>query len=244
MASNPVFNEKTLKNLTLAGVTDESRTMTIHGSVNKASLLMLLMIATSVVGWQIADTELGMMLAIGAIVVNLVLAIVLAFKRQLSPTLAPVYALVEGFAIGAISQWTDRAFPGVALNAMVLTTSCFALMLVLYRTRIIVVTETFKAVVMAATAAIAVTYVINLVMMAFGSSIPMIHETGIYGIGFSVVVVGVAAMNLLLDFDMIEKAAAMKAPKYMEWYAGFALLVTIVWLYLEMLRLLSKLSKK
>lgn len=242
--SNPVFNENTLKKFTLAGVQEETRTMTIHGAVNKASLLMLMMIGTSIVSWNIADTALGSTLATVAIVLNLVLAIALAFKRELAPTLAPAYALIEGFALGAISYWMDARFPGVALNAMVLTTGCFALMLVLYRTRIIVVNETFKAVILASTMAIALTYVVNLIMMAFGSQIPMIHETGVYGIGFSVIVVGVAAMNLLLDFDMIEKAAAMRAPKYVEWYAGFALLVTIVWLYLEMLRLLSKLSKK
>ncbi len=241
-AQNPVFNIKTLRNLALD--TSEVQTMTVHGSINKTSLLLMMMIATSVVGWNIADTELGMFATVGAMIANLVLCLVLVRKQNLAPSLAPAYALVEGIAIGAISAWTDRAYPGVALNALMLTTACVALMLGLYRTRIIVVNERMKSVILSATMAIGVVYIIDLVMMFFGHSMPMIHSGGVYGIIFSVVVVGVAAANLLLDFAMIEQFSAQRAPRYMEWYAGFALLVTIVWLYLEILRLLGKISKR
>ena len=135
-------------------------------------------------------------------------------------------------------------YPGIATNAMILTLSCLVLMLGLYKFKIITVTEKLRSVIMAATLAIGVTYLISMVMGFFGSQIPMIHESSPIGIGFSVIVVGVAAFNLLLDFDMIERAQMQGSPKYMEWYGAFALLVTLVWLYLEMLRLLGKIQKK
>ena len=244
MAQNPVFNEKTLRKLTDEGVLDEAKTMTINGSINKAGILLVLMTLTSAYSSSIADSEFGLALMVGSVFVNLVLAFVLIFNRQLAPTLAPVYALVEGLSIGAVSAWANRSYPGIVSNAMILTFSCLALMIGLYHYQIVRVTERFRSVLLAATLAITFTYLINLGLMFFGLSIPMIHSSGPYGIAFSVVVVAVAAFNLLLDFDTIERAAAQRAPKYMEWYAGFAVLVTLVWLYLEILRLLGKMSKK
>jgi uncharacterized YccA/Bax inhibitor family protein len=218
--------------------------MTINGSINKTGVLLLLTAATSIVSWNLADSDIGHMLAIGSIIANFVLCLVLVFNRQRAATLAPAYALVEGLALGAISAWADAAYPGVVSNALILTFSCVAIMLALYAWRIVRVTERMRSIIFAATLAIAFTYIIDLVMMAFGGSIHMIHETGIYGIIFSVAVIGVAAMNLLVDFDMIERSVAQKAPKYMEWYAGFAVLVTVVWLYIEILRLLGKLNRR
>jgi uncharacterized YccA/Bax inhibitor family protein len=245
-SKNPVFNQKTLEKMKLtAGAEALTQHMTVQGSINKTGILFLLMIATSVVGWQIAETSAGVMLAMGACLLNLALCLVIVFKKELSPQLAPAYALVEGFAIGAISAWAEQFKPGIAGNAMMLTFSCVSLMLGLYHFKIVRVTDRLKSVVVAATLAIAITYIFDLVLgLTMGTSVPMIHEGGVYGIGFSLLVIGIASLNLLLDFDMIEKASALQAPKYMEWYAGFALLVTIVWLYVEMLRLLSKMSKK
>jgi uncharacterized YccA/Bax inhibitor family protein len=244
MAHNPVFNVKTLQKLAAESAAADDRAMTINGSINKTGFLLVLMSITSILSWNIAEAGLGMVLLIGSIIANLVLCIVLSMNRQWAPTLAPIYALVEGLAIGAISALFERTRPGIVSNALFLTFSCVGVMLGLYHFRIIRVTERFKTVVIAATLAIALTYVIDIVMTVFGQNIPMIHESGIYGIGFSLVVIGVASMNLLLDFDMVEKAAAQKAPKYMEWYAGFAILVTIVWLYVEILRLLGKMQKR
>lgn len=243
-AQNPVFNEKTLKSLGLEGVREDTRNMSINGSINKTGILLLLTTATSIVSWNLADTELGPMLALGSILVNLVLCLVLVWNKSKAATLAPAYALVEGFALGAISAWADVKYPGVVSNALILTFSVVGIMLGLYSFRIVRVTERLRGVIVAATLAILVTYVVDLVMSMFGSAIPMIHESGIYGIIFSCAVVGVAAMNLLIDFDMIERAVAARAPKYMEWYAGFAVLVTIVWLYIEILRLLGKMNRR
>jgi uncharacterized YccA/Bax inhibitor family protein len=243
MAQNPVFNAKTLLKLR-AGVSDDVQTMTVNGTINKTGILLVLMSITSVISWNLADSEIGGMLMMGSMIANLALCLVLAFNQRLAPTLAPAYALVEGLFLGALSAMFERSHPGIVSNAMILTFSCLGLMLGLYRFRVVRVTDRFRSVVMAATLAVCFTYVIDLALSFFGHSIPMIHQTGVYGIIFSLVVIGIAAMNLLLDFDMVERATAQHAPKYMEWYAGFAILVTIVWLYIEMLRLLTKISKR
>ena len=156
--------------------------------------------------------------------------------------LAPVYAVFEGALLGAISSVFNAKYQGIAFQAAALTLGVLGVMLVLYRTGVLRATQKFMVVVMAATGAISLVYLVSMVMSLFGKSIPMIHDSGPIGIGFSVVVVAVAALNLILDFAIIESGVQRGAPKYMEWYAGFSLLVTIVWLYLEILRLLSKLN--
>lgn len=158
--------------------------------------------------------------------------------------LAPAYAVFEGCFLGAISSVFHAKYQGIAFQAAGLTLGVLGVMLVLYRTGILRATEKFVMVLMAATGAIALLYFVNMVMRLFGTSIPMIHESGPIGIGFSLVVVTVAALNLIVDFAVIESGVRNRAPKYMEWYAGFSLLVTIVWLYLEILRLLSKLNSR
>jgi uncharacterized YccA/Bax inhibitor family protein len=244
--SNPVFNQKTVAKVrdareihNMRDVTDTA-TMTISGTMNRAGLLILLAVFGASIGW--GQQSFGLM--IGMIVLTLVLCFVMVFKPHTSPVVSPVYAVAEGVLLGSISSVYSVMYPGIVTNALILTMSVLIIMLGLYRFRIIKVTDQLRSVIIGATMAIAVTYLVNMVMSFFGTEIPMIHSTGWVGIGFSVVVVGVAAFNLLLDFDMIERAANQGAPKYMEWYGGFALLVTLVWLYLEILRLLGKVNRK
>jgi uncharacterized YccA/Bax inhibitor family protein len=175
-------------------------------------------------------------------------AILLAFKPMWASFLAPIYALLEGAFVGGISAYYSFAFakvaPGIVMQAVGLTFGTVIAMYVLYRFGVIKATERFKSIIFTATAGIAVFYLIATVLRMFGIDIPFLHEGSMLGIGFSLVVVAIAALNLILDFDMIEKGSEMGAPKYMEWYGAFGLLVTIVWLYIEILRLLSKLSSR
>ena len=170
------------------------------------------------------------------------------FKKEWAPYLAPLYALLEGLFIGAISAYYNEAFaakmPNIITNAVGLTFGTAIAMYFLYSYKIIRATEKFKAIVVTATAGIAIFYLIALVLRMFGVQMAFLHEGSLMGIGFSLVVVVIAALNLILDFDMMEQGAAAGAPKYMEWYGAFGLMVTIVWLYLEILRLLSKLASR
>lgn len=179
---------------------------------------------------------------IGGVIVGLIVAMVTIFKPRWGGITAPVYALAEGFALGGISAFMELRFPGVVLQAIMLTAGVMAIMLVAYRSGWIKVTDKFRRGVIAATGAIFLLYLVNFGLRAFTSvDIPFIQGSGALGIGFSLLVVGLAAVNLVLDFDMIEQGVARGAPKYMEWYGAFALMVTLVWLYLEILRLLGKL---
>jgi uncharacterized YccA/Bax inhibitor family protein len=185
------------------------------------------------------------------------IALVLNFKKEWSPTLAPIYALLEGLFLGAVSAFFEysaatrttpgfySSYSGIVIQAIGLTFSVVAGMYLLYKFNIIRATQKFKAIVMTATAGIAIFYLVLFVMSLFNVPMPgFMYQGSAIGIGFSLFVVALAAMNLILDFDMIEKGAEMGAPKYMEWYGAFGLLVTIVWLYLEILRLLSKLNRR
>lgn len=241
--SSPAFNEKIFNKVESSDYADVS-TMTVSGTINKTGILFLLMLATSIVSWNISDTPLGGSLMVGAIILNLILGFVIIFKKDLAPTMAPVYALVEGFVLGAISARYEWVRPGIAMNAMVSTFSCLGLMIVCYHFKILQATPRFQKVMGIAMMAIVLTYIVNIVMGLFGHPIAMINEGGTIGILFSVVVVGVAALNFIIDFATIEDGAARKAPKFMEWYCAFGVLLTLIWLYLEILRLFSKLQKK
>lgn len=237
--SSPALNEKFMTKLS-SFASDDTSKMTIHGTINKTGILLMLTVLGALIGWNVQSP----ILLIGGLIVGLVCSLLIIFGPQRAPSLSPVYALSEGLLLGSISATYSFMYPGIVSNALLLTLSVLGIMLGLYRFRIIRVTEKTRSVIMAATLAIALTYLIEMVMSMFGSGIPMIHQSGTYGIAFSVIVVGVAAFNLLLDFDMIEQAQLRGAPKFMEWYGGFALLLTLVWLYLEILRLLSKMNKK
>ena len=246
-SSNPVLRENTFQ-----GLFAEGDRMTMSGTVAKAGLLLLLAVVTGGWTWHRFDAlaaagdVAGAITAIspfmwGGLIVGFLLAMASTFLRQWSGITAPLYAIAEGFALGGISAFMELRYPGIVLQAVMLTAGVLAVMLGLYRTRVIKVTDRFRTGVVAATGAIVLLYLVDIGLRAFTSvQVPFIHESGLLGIGFSLVVVGLAALNLTLDFDLIERGTQAGAPKYMEWYGAFALMVTLVWLYMEILRLLSK----
>lgn len=216
--------------------------MNLQGTVNKSGILLLLCIASGAFSWTQPQLQVPFILL--GIVGGLIACLVGTFKPSTTPITAPLYAVLEGLCLGAISRLLDASFHGIAANALVLTFGVLATMLVLYITRIVRVTERMVMGIVMATAAVALTYLVDMVMRMFGASVPFIHDSGPLGIGISLVIVGIAAFNLLVDFAVIESNIRARAPKYMEWYCGMALLVTLVWLYMELLRLLSKLQKR
>ncbi len=221
--------------------------MTLMGTVNKTAILLALTLISALWVWnkyyELQDPAAIMPLMWIGIIGGLVLALITTFAKKAAPFTAPAYALLEGLALGGISAFYETRYPGIVIQGVGLTFGTLACLLLAYRTGLVKATENFKLGVVAATGAIALLYVVNLVMGMFGHSMGFIHEGGTVGILFSLVVVTVAALNLVLDFDFIEQGVAAGSPKYMEWFGAFGLLVTLVWLYLEMLRLLSKLRK-
>jgi uncharacterized YccA/Bax inhibitor family protein len=244
--ANPALSASTFKNLPAVVTADSA--MTIGGTVNKSFLLLAILIVTSAFTWTIAvgaaDPSAVTGWMIFGLIGGLVAALVTVFKKTWAPFTAPIYAALEGLAIGGISAFAEARFPGIVLQAVALTFGTMLALLAAYRSGLIKVTQNFLLGVTAATGAIFLVYLANFIMRFFGTNIPFIHDNGWLGIGFSLVVVVVAALNLVLDFDFIEKGAEQGAPKYMEWYAAFGLMVTLVWLYLEILRLLTKLRSR
>ena len=248
-SGNPALSESTFLDLgTGTVVRRDAGAMSRNGTVNKTAFLLVLVLATSMYTWAKAYSGAGeglMPWVWGGAIGGLVLALVTVFKKQWAPVTAPLYAAVEGLFIGAISAVFEQRFPGIVVQAVGLTFGTMAALLVAYRSGLIKATENFKLGVVAATGGIALLYLVNIGMGLLGfEGMGFIHDSGWMGIGFSAVVVVVAALNLVLDFDFIEQGVEQGAPKYMEWYAAFGLLVTLVWLYLEILRLLSKLQSR
>ena len=240
--SNPALNEKAFQ-----GAVGVGEAMTVQGTVNKTGVLLLCVVATSAWTWGLAHSpqpENAMPWMIGGVFGGLIAALVTIFKRNWAPISAPIYALFEGLFLGGISAVLDKSYPGIAFQAVGLTFGTLAVMLMAYKTGLIRATARFKLGVIAATGGIALFYLAEIVLGFFHIAVPAVNGSGPIGIGFSLLVVGLAAFNLLLDFDFIEKAAYAQAPKYMEWYGAFGLMVTLIWLYLEMLRLLSKLQRR
>ena len=224
--------------------------MSLNGTVNKTGILLLLTVITATYAWSQTITPTGEVAAgagvylWGGAIGGLVLALVTVFKKTWSPVTAPLYAVVEGFFLGAISAIYNAQFQGIVMQAVMLTFGIMLALLFAYRSGLIKATENFKLGVVAATGGVALIYLATIGLGLFGIKIPFIHESGLIGIGFSLVVVVIASLNLVLDFDFIEKGVEAGAPKYMEWYGAFGLMVTLVWLYLELLRLLSKLQSR
>ena len=223
-------------------------TMTVNGTIHRTGILLLCAMATAFYTWnQFLTTRdpasVTVPMTIG-VIGGLAMALVTCFKKEWSPITAPIYALLEGLALGGISAMADVRFPGIAIQSVGLTFgTCFCLLLA-YRSGLIRATQKFTLWVVAATGGIFVVYLINMVIGFFGIQVPGIFGSGIVGILFSGFVVVIAALNLILDFNFIEQGAAQGAPKYMEWYGAFGLMVTLVWLYLEILRLMSKLRSR
>ena len=233
-SSNPVLNEKRFADQE-AILSSDGRTMTAGGAVTKTLLLGMLMLCTAGISF-LAPSPLFMW---GGAIAGLVIVVIASFKPVWSPVLAPLYALAEGLFLGAVTAIFAAAYDGIVLQAVTLTIG----MLFIMQARIIVVTQRLRSGIIMATVAVMVVYLASWGLSFFGIQIPYLHEGGIMGIGISVVIIGIASMNLLLDFDMFEKGEQLGAPKYMEWFAAMGLLVTLVWLYIEFLRLLSKLRE-
>jgi len=242
--SNPALNEKIFQGDHVA----YGEAMTLDGTVNKTGVLLLCTTATAAWAWHLfsqthSAASVGPLLGIGAIG-GFIVAMITIFKKEWAPVTAPIYALLEGLVLGSLSAMFELRFPGIAMQAVGLTFGTLFVLLLAYRSGLIPVTEKFRLGVVAATGAIAVFYLGQLVLGLFGVHFASINGYGVIGIGFSVVVVIVAALNLILDFDFIESGVRAGAPKYMEWYGAFGLMVTLIWLYLEILRLLSKLRSR
>jgi uncharacterized YccA/Bax inhibitor family protein len=247
-SGNPVLKESTFLDIGSGSVvTRDGQAMTLNGTVNKTGFLLLLTILTAAFAWSQTFNDAGEMLPaakmyiFGGAIGGLVLALVTTFKKEWSPVTAPLYALVEGFFLGALSAMYNAQFQGIVLQAVMLTVAIAFALLFAYRSGMIKATENFKLGIVAATGGIMLIYLATIGLRFFGMDIPYIHESGIIGIGFSLFVVVIAALNLVLDFDFIESGVEAGAPKYMEWYGAFGLMVTLVWLYVEILRLLAKL---
>jgi uncharacterized YccA/Bax inhibitor family protein len=245
--SNPAFSQDIFVGFDQVYGVPRSTVTTVQGTMSKTFLLLAILSATALWSWNaMAGGQLEFVVPLGAFVAGLVLAIVTISRPTLAPWTAPMYAAMEGVLLGAISQVVEmrfgKAYPGIAFQAVMLTAGTLLMMLFVYSSGIVRVTERLKAGVFMATGAVALFYFASILLRLFGMSVPFVYSATPIGIGFSLFVVGLAAFNLLLDFDFIEEAAHRQAPKYMEWYGAFGLIVTLIWLYLEMLRLLQKIA--
>lgn len=236
-SGNPVLSKKTFNN----SISRDNK-MTIEGTVNKTAISLFLLIGA---GYLTFNT-VNLVLLIGCGIGGFILAIITFFKKEWSPITVPIYAVLEGGMLGGISYTYNSLYDGIVTNAILLTLGILVSLLIAYRSGYIKPTENFKLGIFAATGGIAIVYLINFFMGFSGSSLGLmsVNNASPISIGFSIVVVIIAALNLVLDFDFIEEGAEKGAPKYMEWYGAFGLLVTLIWLYLEILRLLAKLNSR
>lgn len=244
--SNPAFSAQVVENVIGSS---SQQVMTVSGSVNKTAICLLLVVFSAIFAWGVA-AQAGVAAVQGivwfSVITTLALAFVIIFKRT-SPViryLVPTYALLEGLSLGAISFYFEKMFPGIVSTALQATLGCIAVMLGLYKFNVIKVTERFRSVIILSTITIAGIYLIHILLSLFGMSVPIVNSTSEFGILFTGVIVVIAAFNLLLDFDFVEYGAYKQFPKYMEWYAAFGLMITIVWLYIEILKLLAKLQRR
>lgn len=245
--ANPLLNEKAFRRVDQL-VQTAGEAMTIEGTINKTAFLLLLVAATAAWVWtryfQTLDPATVMPYLWAGLIVGLGAALVTIFLPAWARISAPVYAAAQGLALGAISAFYEQQLHGIVFQAVGLTFGVLGVMLIAYRSGVIKVTDRFRMIVVAATGAIALLYLVSIVLSFFGISIPFIHQGGTFGIIFSLVVVGIAAMNLALDFDYIQRGVEHGAPKVLEWYAAFGVMVTLIWLYLEILRLLAKIRRR
>ncbi len=248
--SNPIFKERVFNRDSFS----VSETMTVNGTVNKTALMLLLVVASAVFTWnkfydaifsnpETAMSAVAPWLMVGAIG-GFITAIITSFRPQSAAISSPIYAIFEGLFLGGISAMLEMQYNGIVMRAVALTLAVFAAMLFFYRSGVVKVTKKFMLGVFAATAGIALVYLVSFIAGLFGAQMGFLYGNSNLSIGFSLVVVAIAALNLVLDFSFIERAAGQGAPKYMEWYGAFGLMVTLVWLYLEILRLLAKVASR
>ena len=238
-SGNPTLSEKIFNQNGESLTTGEA--MTVSGTVNKIGILFLLVLIGASVSWYMPSSILMWGGAIGGFIV----ALITIFKKEWAPITAPLYAGLEGLFLGAISvMYADLYYEGIVTTAVALTMGIFAAMLMIYRSGLIEVTQKFRMGIAAATGGIFLVYIATWILGFFGINVGLISGTGVWGIGFSLLIIVIAALNLVLDFDLIDRGAAQGAPKYFEWYTAFGLIVTLVWLYIEILRLLGKLQRR
>lgn len=242
--ANPVLNEKFLATERVL----ENEPMTINGSINKTLIMLALVVISAAYTWSLVFSgfmDKATMLGIGGAIVGFILALVISFTQgKTAPILAPIYALCEGLFLGGISAMFESQYSGLVIQAVAATFACGISMLLLYRLGIIRCTDKFRAILLTATAGVAIVYLIQIIASLFGRGIPQIFTASPIGIGFSVIVVLIASFNFIMDFDFIERGAQNYLPKNYEWVGAFGLTVTVVWLYLEILRLLAKLNSR
>ncbi|MGL2965558.1 Bax inhibitor-1/YccA family protein [Flavobacterium sp. XGLA_31] len=248
-SNNPFFRTKSFKennDVTYnAEVIDYNQTMTVSGTINKSFLMLILLIASASITWMMTfNGQNPILLAMGGAIVGFVLVLIATFRPQSSGFLAPGYAIFEGLFIGGISAIFEVMYPGIVIQAVSCTFVTFMVCFGLYKYGIVTVNEKFRSIVIAATLAIATYYLFSWLLSLFTSFQPVHYGNSMASIGISAFVIVVAALNLFLDFDQIERGVQQRLPKYMEWYGAMGLMITLVWLYIEFLRLLSKLSKK
>lgn len=242
-SGNPSLKKEAFEKFDTIG---SGQTMTIRGTVNKTFILILLVLATFIYSWNQFTSNPGSVLPlilVGAIG-GLIVALITIFVPKISPFTAPLYALLEGLFLGAVSAQYEAQYGGIVFQAVLLTIGVLLSLLLVYKSGLIKVTQNFRMGVAAATGAVFLVYVISFIGRFFGFNVPFLHDSSPIGIAISVVIVIIAALNLVLDFDYIENASNSRVPKYFEWYGAFGLLITLVWLYLEILRLLSKLRSR
>jgi uncharacterized YccA/Bax inhibitor family protein len=236
--SNPALNSRTFERPIALG----GEAMSLQGTVNKTGVLLFLCSGAAAWTWYLANTEpesIGLWM-MGGLIAGLVFALVTIFKKEWAPLTAPAYAICEGLALGGISAFFEKAYHGLPIQALGLTFGVTLVMLVLYTSGVLRATPKFTIGVIAATGGIFLVYIVDMVMRFFGKAVPLLNSAGPWGIAISVFIVIVAALNLILDFGFIESGIKAGAPKYMEWYGAFGIMITLVWMYLEMLRLLAK----
>jgi uncharacterized YccA/Bax inhibitor family protein len=246
--ANPLLNQNVWQRADRLPQVSTGEVMSVEGAINKSALLLLLVVGAATWVWtrffQSNDPAVVMPYLWTGLIAGFVAAIATAFRPDWARLTAPAYALLEGLALGAISALYESRLHGIVFQAVGLTFGVLAVMLMLYRSGVIKVTDRFRMIVFAATGGIALFYFVSIILSFFHVAIPFLTGGGTFSIVFSLVVVGIAAMNLALDFDFIARGVEHGAPKFMEWYAAFGLMVTLVWLYLEMLRLLSKVNRR
>lgn len=243
-SSNPVFGKKIFDKAKAA--VDSTGEMTVQGTVNKTIICFFILLLGAAYTWRMFTNSTGnpMIWAGAGAIGGFIFALITVFKPSWSVFTVPVYALLEGLFLGAISALFNAMYPGIVVKAVSLTFGCFFIMLFAYKTGLIKMNEKLKMGIIVATGAIALVYLVDMILGFFSINMPMIHSNGWIGIGFSLFVIVIATLNLILDFDFIEKGAESGAPKVMEWYGAFGLMVTLIWLYIEFLRLLAKLNSR